>query len=43
MEFLKIIIVGHGYVGSDVTSIFEDHEKVIINPKFTDNKISNYS
>ena len=43
MEFLKVMIVGHGYVGSAVASIFEDHEKVIIDPKFNDNKISDYS
>ena len=37
------MIVGHGYVGSAVASIFEDYEKVIIDPKFNDNKISDYS
>ena len=37
------MIVGHGYVGSAVASIFDDEEKVIIDPKFNDNKISDFS
>ena len=40
---MRVMIVGHGYVGSAVASIFEDHEKVIIDPKFNDNKISDYA
>ena len=39
----KVMIVGHGYVGSAVASLFSDEEKVIIDPKFNDNKISDYS
>ena len=35
----KVMIVGHGYVGSAVASLFSDEEKVIIDPKFNDNKI----
>ena len=40
---MKVMIVGHGYVGSAVASIFKDDEKVIIDPKFNDNKISDYA
>lgn len=40
---MKVMIVGHGYVGSAVASIFNDEEKVIIDPKFNDNKISDFS
>ena len=40
---MKVMIVGHGYVGSAVASIFDDEEKVIIDPKFNDNKISDFS
>ena len=36
----KVMIVGHGYVGSAVASLFSDEEKVIVDPKFTNNKIS---
>jgi len=39
---MKVMIVGHGYVGSAVASIFNDEEKVIIDPKFNDNKISDF-
>ena len=35
----KVMIVGHGFVGSAIASLFSDEEKVIIDPKFTDNKI----
>jgi len=40
---MKVMIVGHGYVGSAVASIFEEEEKVIIDPKFNNNKISDFS
>ena len=40
---MKVMIVGHGYVGSAVASIFNDEEKVIIDPKFNDNKIADFS
>ena len=36
----KVMIVGHGSVGSAIASLFSDEEKVIVDPKFTDNKIS---
>ena len=36
----KVMIVGHGFVGSAIASLFSDEEKVIVDPKFTDNKIS---
>ena len=39
---MKVMIVGHGYVGSAVASIFTEQEKVIIDPKFNDNKISDF-
>lgn len=39
---MKVLIVGFGFVGSAVASIFEDYEKVIIDPKFNDNKIEDY-
>ena len=34
---MKVMIVGHGYVGYAVASIFDEEEKVIIDPKFNDN------
>ena len=37
------MIVGHGFVGSAIASLFSDEEKVIIDPKFNDNKISDNS
>ena len=37
---MRVMIVGHGYVGSAVASIFKDDEKVIIDPKLNNNKIS---
>jgi len=40
---MRVMIVGHGYVGSAVSSIFTDDEKVIIDPKLNDNKISDYA
>ena len=40
---MRVMIVGHGYVGSAVSSIFRDDEKVIIDPKLNDNKISDYA
>ena len=39
----KVMIVGHGFVGSAVASLFSEKEKVIVDPKFTDNKISDNS
>lgn len=39
---MKVMIVGHGYVGSAVASIFKEEEKVIIDPKFNDNKIKDF-
>ena len=36
----KVMIVGHGFVGSAIASLFSDEEKVIVDPKFNDNKIS---
>jgi UDP-glucose 6-dehydrogenase len=39
----KFMIIGHGYVGSAVSSIFQDHEKIIIDPKFNQQTIADYS
>jgi UDP-glucose 6-dehydrogenase len=39
---MKVLIIGYGFVGSAVGSIFTDEEKVIIDPKFSDDKISNH-
>ena len=39
---MKVLIVGYGFVGSAVGSIFEDYGKVIIDPKINDDKISNH-
>ena len=39
---MKVMIVGHGYVGSAVASIFSDEEKIIIDPKLSDDVISNH-
>lgn len=36
------MIVGHGYVGSAVASIFSEEEKVIIDPKLSDDVIENH-
>jgi len=38
----KVMIVGHGYVGSAVASIFNDDEKTIIDPRYNDNKITDF-
>ena len=38
----KVLIVGHGYVGSAVASLFSQEEKVIIDPKFNNDKISDF-
>jgi len=38
----KVLIVGFGFVGSAVASIFSEGEKVIVDPKFNDNKISDF-
>ena len=40
---MKVMIVGHGYVGSAVASVFADDEKVIIDPKLSDDVIANHS
>lgn len=39
---MRVMIVGHGYVGSAVASIFTDEEKVIIDPKLSDDVIANH-
>ena len=39
---MKVLIVGYGFVGSAVGSIFSDDEKIIIDPKLNDDKISNH-
>tara|TARA_Y100000768_G_scaffold148442_1_gene110779 strand:+ start:461 stop:1501 length:1041 start_codon:yes stop_codon:yes gene_type:complete len=39
----NVLIVGHGYVGSAVASIFNDDEKTIIDPRYNDNKISDFT
>ena len=36
----KVMIVGHGFVGSAIASLFSEKEKIIIDPKFTNNKIT---
>lgn len=41
-KMYKILIVGFGFVGSSVASIFSEEEKVIIDPKFNHNKISDF-
>ena len=38
----NVLIVGHGYVGSAVASIFNDDEKTIIDPRYNDNKITDF-
>lgn len=38
----NVLIVGFGFVGSAVASIFSEGEKTIIDPKFNDNKISDF-
>ena len=32
----NVLIIGHGYVGSAVASIFNDDEKTIIDPRYDD-------
>ena len=39
---MRVMIVGHGYVGSAVASIFTDEEKVIIDPKLSDDVVANH-
>jgi UDPglucose 6-dehydrogenase len=39
---MKVMVVGHGYVGSAVASVFDDSEKVVIDPKLSDDVISNH-
>jgi UDP-glucose 6-dehydrogenase len=38
----KVLIVGYGFVGSAVGSIFEEEEQIIVDPKFNNNKISDF-
>jgi UDPglucose 6-dehydrogenase len=38
----RVLIIGHGYVGSAVSSIFSTKEKIIIDPKINKNKISDF-
>ena len=38
----NVLIIGHGYVGSAVASIFNDDEKTIIDPRYNDNKITDF-
>jgi hypothetical protein len=38
----NVLIVGHGYVGSAVASILNDDEKTIVDPRYNDNKISDF-
>ena len=40
---MRVMIVGHGYVGSAVASIFTDEEKVIIDPKLSDDVVANHA
>ena len=40
---MRVMIVGHGYVGSAVASIFADDEKVVIDPKLSDDIVANHS
>lgn len=42
-NIMNVMIVGFGYVGSAVGSIFKPSELVIIDPKYTDNQILNYA
>lgn len=39
---MKVMIIGYGYVGSAVGSIFSDEEKVIIDPKLSDDVVKNH-
>lgn len=39
---VKVLIVGCGYVGSAIASIFKTNELTIIDPKFNNNKISDF-
>jgi UDPglucose 6-dehydrogenase len=39
---MKVLIVGFGFVGSAVASIFSEDEITIIDPKFNNNKISDF-
>lgn len=39
---MKVLIVGFGFVGSAVASIFSEEEKIIVDPKFNNNKISDF-
>ena len=38
----RVLIIGHGYVGSAVSSIFNAKEKTIVDPKINKNKISDF-
>lgn len=37
---MKVLIVGHGYVGSAIGSIFKKEEKTIVDPKYFKTKLS---
>jgi UDPglucose 6-dehydrogenase len=39
---MKVLCVGYGYVGSAIGTLFTDEEKIIIDPKFDNLKISNF-
>ena len=39
---MKVLIVGYGFVGSAVGSIFTEKEQIVVDPKINDNKISDY-
>mgnify|MGYP001168063447 FL=1 len=38
----KVMIVGHGFVGSAIASLFSDEEKLIVDPKFNNNTINEW-
>ena len=39
---MRVMIIGHGYVGSAVASIFTNEEKVIIDPKLSNDVVANH-
>lgn len=39
---MKILIIGHGVVGKAVASVFNNKDIIIIDPKYTKNKITDY-
>ena len=38
----KILIVGHGYVGSAISNAFSTDDLIIVDPKFNNSKLSDY-